>query len=833
MNEEQEGFDPLELLTVQEVAGLMHVSRPTVEKHVEAGKLSSVVIGRCRRIRRVDLEAFLDCRTESGWRPYGGQEPDGGDMFPDRGDMEGDDIPFDAGEAESLRSDEVTRRESQDTGITRLDKSRFRGMIFGAPITARGSGGVPVGMSLLGHDRGQVRSRSLAPASGPLAGWRATPAELPQCRTGVSWTGALQEKERIMRSARVLWVLLIVVVACWSGVPVAADAIPMVSIPLLINKYPNSNATDQQIKDSVKEANKLLKQAGLQLVQVKPTNTSPQGDNGDGDFTSSERGAARTYGGQELKGLPNEKGIKISIGRTPMSESPTATGVSLAGAGIAGDPTMILQYKNSAAYTGNTIAHELGHIMGIDGDYNNPNRVMDARGRGSTFSAAEIADMQRQRYTFGKCSTQWDRAYPAQKDKQQYGATTDNGGDATSGLAHHDLHRVVMVGMDPSDPTGGDTVNLSAHVTLGGLFPQDEDVFAEYTLGFNTDDNPTTGVPHGGYTGVDRIVTVRVTGRLSAGPLLVEGDVLDTVSSVSSPLPEMPTLSVMDEVGDFEVGRQPAAAAIDLLVPKDLLNLAVPEVDVVVTAGDGGSVYDTTEDLFFDRVRWQDDPTLTTFGDGTGRPGHPYQIHIDGLAPDSFFDVHLDDTLVLTGQQLDSTGSFAGDVTWPAEASEFEPHFLVAQDDTGEFAYNATCPMSLPGDFNGNGTHDAEDIDLLYAESASGSPDPSYDLSGDGLVDQADVDVLIRDLMGTEYGDANLDRAVDGADLSLMGAKWLQSGYGWGDGNFSGDAAVDGADLSLMGAKWLWEAPVGAMPEPATLTLLTIGGLALLRRRRK
>ena len=34
------------------------------------GELSSALIGRCRRIRRLDLELVLDRRTAYGWRPY-------------------------------------------------------------------------------------------------------------------------------------------------------------------------------------------------------------------------------------------------------------------------------------------------------------------------------------------------------------------------------------------------------------------------------------------------------------------------------------------------------------------------------------------------------------------------------------------------------------------------------------------------------------------------------------------------------------------------------------------------------------------------------------------
>ena len=73
MRETNQSFDPLEALTVREAAALLHCSEPTIRKYIKAGELPSITIGRCRRIRRADLEAFLQGRTAYGWerRPQG------------------------------------------------------------------------------------------------------------------------------------------------------------------------------------------------------------------------------------------------------------------------------------------------------------------------------------------------------------------------------------------------------------------------------------------------------------------------------------------------------------------------------------------------------------------------------------------------------------------------------------------------------------------------------------------------------------------------------------------------------------------------------------------
>ena len=72
--------------------------------------------------------------------------------------------------------------------------------------------------------------------------------------------------------------------------------------------------------------------------------------------------------------------------------------------------------------------------------------------------------------------------------------------------------------------------------------------------------------------------------------------------------------------------------------------------------------------------------------------------------------------------------------------------------------------VGLPGDFNGNGELDLDDINALTAQTASGANVADFDMNSDALVNRDDINVWL-DEKNTWIGDSNLDGEFNSTDF--------------------------------------------------------------------
>ena len=168
-----------------------------------------------------------------------------------------------------------------------------------------------------------------------------------------------------------------------------------------------------------------------------------------------------------------------------------------------------------------------------------------------------------------------------------------------------------------------------------------------------------------------------------------------------------------------------------------------------------------------------------------------------------------------------------------SELNALDPGFV----DRGAIA------LMTRGDINDDGAVTAADIDRLFHAIA----DPTlggtvaaalgsewYDLTGDGALSVADADELVLKILGTQYGDQDLDGDVDPIDLATIRAGF-GAAAGWASGDNDGDGDADGNDFLR------WQRNVGfvspqasAVPEPAAALIAMLAAAATipaLRRR--
>ncbi len=149
----------------------------------------------------------------------------------------------------------------------------------------------------------------------------------------------------------------------------------------------------------------------------------------------------------------------------------------------------------------------------------------------------------------------------------------------------------------------------------------------------------------------------------------------------------------------------------------------------------------------------------------------------------------------------------------------------------------------IVGDFNLNGELDLPDVNMLNGEIAAGSHDQTFDLNDDDLVNGLDLNVWVKDLRNTWFGDANLDSEFNSGDLVAVfaaGKYEVDLEAGWDEGDWNGDVRFNSGDLVAAFSDGGYEQgprnEMNVVPEPTSFAMLIatlIGVTSVSRSRRK
>ena len=130
---------------------------------------------------------------------------------------------------------------------------------------------------------------------------------------------------------------------------------------------------------------------------------------------------------------------------------------------------------------------------------------------------------------------------------------------------------------------------------------------------------------------------------------------------------------------------------------------------------------------------------------------------------------------------------------------------VLGQSGRGEYLLN--IEFVADGDFDDNGVYNCQDVDALVAAIAAGSTDSLYDLSRDGVITIADLDVWLAEAATANAspspylgGDANLDGSVDALDFGVWAQHQFTFSAAWCTGDFNANGSVDVRDFNVWNA---------------------------------
>jgi hypothetical protein len=113
---------------------------------------------------------------------------------------------------------------------------------------------------------------------------------------------------------------------------------------------------------------------------------------------------------------------------------------------------------------------------------------------------------------------------------------------------------------------------------------------------------------------------------------------------------------------------------------------------------------------------------------------------------------------------------------------------------------NSPPVAGIPGDFDGNGVVDGTDLQLMCTALHGDQNGRPFDLTGDDQLNHDDFEIMVRDILKTVAGDANLDGQFNSSDLvAVLQAGGYEDGVDgngtWATGDWNCDGEFSSSDL--------------------------------------
>lgn len=206
------------------------------------------------------------------------------------------------------------------------------------------------------------------------------------------------------------------------------------------------------------------------------------------------------------------------------------------------------------------------------------------------------------------------------------------------------------------------------------------------------------------------------------------------------------------------------------------------------------------------------------------------EFALDGVT----LDLTVGDEFVINQRNVNLSGILADGSPIETDLNTSFGGFFSSNPDgaaTGARVTVTAVSGEVDGDFNDDGVYDCADINELTGDAVAGSNSASFDLTGDGLVDAADVDAWLleagevnigpgRSFLG---GDADLDGFVDVSDFNIWNENRFTASVAWCDGDFNVSGGVDVSDFNIWNENRFMASDAVPVPEPGGVILLMIG----------